>query len=75
MDSDSPDICRARRSGHQQAVCFIQEMEMSVRIVYVLDNFCGIEQDHNVVSQKADGIDAEFFFRKQDRPAEAGDVF
>lgn len=33
MDSDSSNICRARRSGHQQAVCFVQEMGMTVSVV------------------------------------------
>src|SRR5260370_31840608 len=67
MDSDSSDICRAGGSGHQQAVCFVQEMGVSVRIVYVLYDFGGIEQDHNVVRQKTDSIDPELFFRKRDR--------
>ncbi len=35
---------------------------MTVRVVYVLYNFCRIEQDHDVVRQKANSIDAELFF-------------
>jgi hypothetical protein len=37
-------------------------MGMSVRVMYVLHNFGGIEQDQNVVRQKPDGVDAELFF-------------
>ena len=40
---------------------------MAIRIVYVLYNFGRIEQDHNVVRQKADSTDAELFFREQGR--------
>ncbi len=38
---------------------------MGVRIVYVLYDFGGIQQDHDVVREKADGIDAELFFGNQ----------
>ena len=62
MDSDSSNICRAGRSGHQQAVCFVLEMRVTIGVVYVLYNFGRIEQDHNVVRQKTDRIDAELFF-------------
>jgi hypothetical protein len=40
---------------------------MTVRIVYVLDNFGGVEQDHDVVCENTDSVNAELFFRKQDR--------
>ncbi len=36
-----------------------------MRIVYVLYDVGGIQQDHDVVREKADGIDAELFFGKQ----------
>jgi len=52
MDSGPRDICRAGRSGHQQAVRLVPEMGMAVRIVYVLDDFGGIKQDHDIVSKK-----------------------
>ena len=34
---------------------------MSVRIVDVLYNFRGVEQDHDVVREDANGVDAELF--------------
>jgi hypothetical protein len=61
MDGGSRNICGAGRSGHQQAVCSIPEMGMSVRIVDVLYNFRGVEQDHDVVREDANGVDAELF--------------
>ena len=36
MDGGSRNICRAGRARHQQAIRFIPEMRMTVRIVYVL---------------------------------------
>ena len=61
MDSDSSNICRAGRSGHQQAVCLIMEMGMTVRIVDVLYNFRGVEQDHDGVRENPNSVDAELF--------------
>ena len=40
---------------------------MTVRIVYVLYNVRRIEQDHDVVLENADSINAELFLREQDR--------
>src|SRR6266853_4215049 len=42
-------------------------MRVTIGVVYVLYNFGGIEQDHNVVRQKTNSVDAELFFGKQDR--------
>src|SRR6266481_8782031 len=67
MDGGSRNVCGAGRSGHQQAVRFVQKMWMSVGVVYVLYNFRGIEQDHDVVREDTDSVDAELFFGKQDR--------
>jgi len=67
MDGGSCNICRAGRAGHQQAIRFIPEMRMTVGVVYVLDNFGRIEQDHDVVCENTDSVSAELFFRKQDR--------
>ena len=60
MDRDSANVCRAGRPGHQQAVGFVLKMRMGVRVVDVFHDVRRIEQDHDVVSQKADGINAEF---------------
>ena len=61
MDGGSRNIRGAGRSGHQQAVRFVLEMGMTVRIVNVLYNFRGVEQDHDVVRENTDSIDAELF--------------
>ncbi len=37
------------------------EMGMSVGVVDVLDNFRGIEQDHDIVRENTDSVDAELF--------------
>jgi hypothetical protein len=59
MDRGTRNISRTGRSGHQQAVCFVPEMRMTVRVVYVLYDFSGIEQDHDVVREDTDSVDAE----------------
>ena len=62
MNRNSADVCRPGRAGHQQAVGLVLKMGMPVGIVDVLHNFRGIEQDHNVVGQKNNRVDAKFLF-------------
>ena len=40
---------------------------MTVGVMNVLYNFCGIEQDHDVVRENTDSVNAELLSREQDR--------
>ena len=58
MDRCASYISGAGRSGHQHSIFTLSKGGMLIRIVNVLDDIFRVEQDHNVMSQRADRVHA-----------------
>lgn len=56
MNGGACDIVRFGRSRRQHGVCGVSEMLVLIRIVNIFNDVFRIEQDHNVMSQKTDGV-------------------
>jgi hypothetical protein len=67
VNRDGADVPRPGRARHQQTIPALPEIAMSVGIMHVLHDMCGIQQHYNVMGQETDSVDHELRFREQHR--------
>jgi hypothetical protein len=71
MNRFTSDISRAGRPGHQHRVLAFLKRRVLIGVVNVLNDVLRIEQNHDIVCQKANRVDLKFGFGEQTEPVSA----
>jgi len=65
MNRFAPDVSRAGRPGHEDSIFALPKSRVLISIMNVLNDVFRVEQNHDIVGQKADCVNAKLVFGEQ----------